>query len=149
MFDALIASAVLMMPSDTTDREWAVNRPDRSVSAVRRASTVPGRWRSYEACVASRESHRNPKARNPRSSAMGTYQFLDRSWRHGLAHMVADRLRDNGLPWVKAKAVRSYLRSHEIARWPATYQTIGFIAVVEAGGAYHWKLAGSPCERFR
>jgi len=60
---------------------------------------------------------------------------------------VADR-------WLAARDeekrnVRTYLRAHEIAAWPATYQTIGFVAVVSAGGSYHWRLAGSSCEAWR
>lgn len=148
MIDTLIHAAV-EVATNADDREWAVQRPSRSVSAVREASRIPSRWRAFERCVAQRESHRNPKARNPRSSAQGTYQFLDRSWRSGLAFMVAGRLRDNGATKRQAKAVRVWLQSREIARWPATYQTIGFVAVVTAGGSYHWRLAGSPCEAYR
>lgn len=147
MIDSIIGAAVEV--ATQPDRELSVTRPSRSVSAVRDASRIPGRWRLFEKCVALRESHRNPKARNGSSSAQGTYQFLDRSWRSGLAHMVAARLHDHGLPWTQAKKVRTYLRAHEIAAWPATYQTIGFVAVVNAGGSYHWRLAGSTCEAYR
>ena len=148
MIETLIGAAVEAATTDT-DRELSIARPSRSVSAVRDASRVPARWQRFAACVANRESHNNPKARNPRSSAQGMYQFLDRSWRHGLAHMVAARLHDHGLPWPQAKKVRTYLRAHEIAAWPAPYQTIGFVAVVSAGGSYHWRLAGSSCEAWR
>ncbi len=147
MIDTILSAAVEVAADN--DRELSIARPSRSVSAVREASRVPSRWQRFAACVAHRESHNNPKARNPRSSAQGTYQFLDRSWRSGLAHMVAARLHDHGLPWTQAKKVRTYLRAHEIAAWPATYQTIGFVAVVNAGGSYHWRLAGSTCERWR
>lgn len=147
--ETLIGAAVDVLARHDADREWSVARPDRSVSAVRDASAVPARWRPFEKCVARRESHRNPKARNPRSSAMGTYQFLDHSWRSGLAFMVAARLREHGTTKAQARKVRQWLQRHEIARWPATYQTIGFVAVVSAGGSFHWRLAGSPCEAYR
>lgn len=144
----LIASAVLAGPA-SDDRELSVRRPSRSVSSVREAAVVPKRWRQYHDCVALRESHFNPKARNPRSSAQGTYQFLDRLWRESLAGQVAARLRDHGLDRPTARKVRDHLTSIEIARWPAVYQTIGWNEVVTRGGAYHWRLAGSRCEAYR
>ena len=148
MLDLITAAAVEVASNDDA-REWAVNRPSRSVSAVRQASTVPSRWRAFHDCVVDRESGGSPTARNPRSSAQGLYQFLDRSWRPGLSHMVAERLRDNGASRAQAKAVRSWLAGREIATWPAVYQTVGFVEVVTRGGAFHWRLAGSKCEAYR
>jgi len=148
MIDHLIGAA-LEAATAVTDRELHVARPSRSVSAVRQAATVPSRLARWEACVANRESHRNPKARNPRSSAQGTYQFLDRLWRTSLAAQVAARLRDHGLPRHQSRLVRDYLTGHEIATWPAVYQTIGFLEVNARGGSYHWRLAGSSCEGLR
>jgi len=145
MLDTMIGAAVEVVAVTDRDRELAVARPSRSVSAVREAARVPARWSAWERCVALRESHRNPKARNPRSSAQGTYQFLDRLWRDSLAAQVAARLRDNGLPRKTARAVDNHLASIEIARWPAVYQTIGFLEVNARGGAYHWRLSGSRC----
>lgn len=145
----LITAAAVEVASNDTDRELSVARPSRSVSAVRKAATVPARLAKWEACVANRESHRNPKARNPRSSAQGTYQFLDRLWRTSLASQVAARLRDHGLPRHQSRLVRDYLSAHEIATWPGVYQTIGFLEVNARGGSYHWRLAGSTCERWR
>ena len=144
-----LTGALVEVATNDTDRELSVTRPSRSVSAVRDASRVPSRLARWEACVANRESHRNPKARNPRSSAQGTYQFLDRLWRTSLAAQVAARLRDHGLPRTQSRLVRDYLTGHEIATWPAVYQTIGFIEVNQRGGAYHWRLAGSRCEGLR
>jgi hypothetical protein len=144
-----LTGALVEAATNDTDRELSVARPSRSVSAVRDASRVPARIARWEACVANRESHRNPKARNPRSSAQGTYQFLDRLWRTSLAGQVAARLRDHGLPRSQSRLVRDYLTGHEIATWPAVYQTIGFLEVNARGGSYHWKLAGSTCEAWR
>lgn len=150
MFEPLlIASAVLAGPSADNDRELAVRRPSRSVSAVREAATFPRSMRAWADCVAERESHHNPKARNPASSAQGKFQFLDRLWRTSLAGQVAARLRDHGLPRSAAADVRQYLQRTEIARWPAVYQDIGFIEVNLRGGSYHWRLAGSRCEAYR
>ena len=148
MLDTIVAAAV-EVASNADDRQWAVQRPSRSVSAVRNASRVPARWQRFHDCVVDRESGGSPTARNPRSSAQGLYQFLDRSWRDGLSHMVAGRLRDNGASRAQAKAVRSWLAGREIATWPAVYQTVGFVEVVTRGGSFHWRLAGSKCEAYR
>ncbi len=148
MIDTILSAAVEVA---TDDRQFAVDRPSRGVhsTAMRRAATVPGRWRAFHDCVAQRESGGSPSARNPRSSAQGTYQFLDRSWRHGLSFMVRDRLVRVGVPKPVARDVRRWLGSREIATWPALYQTVGFVEVVERGGSYHWRLAGSKCEAYR
>jgi hypothetical protein len=148
MLDLVIGAAVEVAANDDR-REWAVQRPSRSVAVVRSASRVPARWQRFHDCVVQRESGGSPSARNPRSSAQGLYQFLDRSWRPGLSHMVAERLRDNGASRAQAKAVRSWLAGREIATWPAVYQTVGFVEVVTRGGSFHWRLAGSRCEAYR
>jgi hypothetical protein len=134
-----------LLPGERTEPP---SRAARSAT-VTDAAALPSRWRAFGRCVAARESHGNPRARNPRSSAQGTYQFLDRSWRRGLAHMVTERLRAHGMPRAEARALRAWLRGHEIATWPARLQDVGFAAVVTAGGAFHWSLAGSTCEAYR
>lgn len=102
-------------------------------------------------CVAQRESGGRPTARNPRSSAQGKYQWLDRSWRHGLAHMTAWRLRDYGLSRAQARSLRAWLRARPIAAWPEQLQDVAFAASLNAAGEWsgwrHWYLAGSKCNR--
>ena len=149
MIDTMIGAAVEVVATADRDREWAVDRPSRSVSAIREATRIPSRWQRFHDCVVKRESGGNPAARNPNSSAQGLFQFLDRSWRDGLAYMVAKRLRDNGASKAQAKAVRVWLQGREIATWPAQYQTVGWVEVVTRGGSYHWRLAGSACEAWR
>ena len=97
-------------------------------------------------CVAQRESHSNPKARNPKSSAQGKYQFLDRSWREGLAHMVRDRLIQFGMPKSQAVKIKVTLVKKEIAKWPEAMQDIGHAEVLERGGWFHWRY-GDRCDR--
>jgi hypothetical protein len=145
----ILTGALVEAVARDDDREFSLQRPSRSVSAVREAATVPPRWQRFHDCVVQRESGGSPTARNPRSSAQGLYQFLDRSWRDGLAYMVANRLRDNGASKAQAKAVRVWLQGREIATWPRQYQTVGWVEVVTRGGAYHWRLAGSACEAYR
>ena len=149
MIEHLDTVVALALPAADDDRQWAVHRPSRSVSAVRDSVRIPTRWQRFHDCVVQRESGGSPTARNPRSSAQGLFQFLDRSWRDGLAYMVADRLRDNGASKAQAKAVRVWLQGREIATWPAHYQRAGFLEVVERGGSYHWRLPDSVCEAYR
>jgi len=147
--DMVVGALVETLATADDRRELSVTRPSRSVSSVRLAATFPRSMVAWARCVADRESGGSATARNPRSSAQGRYQFLDRLWRQSLAAQVAARLRDHGLPRPQARLVRDYLRDHEIATWPAVYQDIGFIEVNARGGAYHWRLAGSRCEGLR
>ena len=105
--------------------------------------------RPFAACVAKRESGGRPDARNPTSSAQGKYQWLDRSWRRGLAHMTAWRLKDFGMPHRDALRLREWLRDRPIAEWPEPVQDVAFAATLNARGDWsgwrHWYLAGSPC----
>ena len=131
----------------TPDRVTAATRPSRSAyaSSIRRAAVIPPRLRPWANCVSDRESSGSYTARNPSSSASGRWQFLDSQWRRGLSFMVADRLRDHGVPRPTARVVRVHLAATPIHRWPAPYQDAGFVEVVERGGAHHWALAGSKC----
>jgi hypothetical protein len=79
---------------------------------------------------------------------MGAYQFLDRPWRQGLAHMVAARLIDHGWKRPAALRLREWLRARPIAEWPPVLQDVGFAAVLDhPGGWRHWSLRGSRCDR--
>lgn len=113
-------------------------------SAIDSAAVSP--MPKFTHCVAQRESHHNPKARNPRSSAQGKYQFLDRSWRDGLAYMVRDRLIQFGMPKRQAMKIRVTLVRKEIAKWPEVMQDIGHAEVLERGGWFHWRH-GDRCDR--
>jgi len=146
MIEAIALTAALALPA-ADDRQWNVDRPSRGAysSASRRASTIPARWRPFADCVSDRESSGSYSARNPSSSAAGRWQFLDNSWREGLAHMVRQRLVRFGLPAAQGRAVRIYLQATPIHRWPAPYQDAGFAEVVERGGWFHW--TGHTCNR--
>lgn len=134
-------AAAGLLPGERTE---PISRQARSAT-VAAASIIPARWRAFATCIVARESHGNPRARNPRSSAQGIAQWLDRSWRYGLAHDVAVRLHAFGMPWEQALGLRAWLRGHEIATWPLALQQVGLAAVLEAGGWRHWYLAGSRC----
>jgi hypothetical protein len=138
---ALAASLAILAPDD--------DRADAAARATRAAADTPARWERYEDCVADRESGNSPTARNSQSTAAGKYQFLDSQWRDGLAFMVANRLKQFGMPKPDAKRIRITLQDTHIARWPAIYQQIGFNEVVTQGGAHHWRLPGSRCETYR
>lgn len=131
--EAALAAALLITPTSATER----------------AAELPAAQEQYRECVAKRESHHNPQARNRTSSASGKYQFLDSQWRHGLAYMVAAELRDHGHP--EPRAVRKELQRKPIHTWPEAYQDVAFAAVLNAegpwSGAKHWRLVGSYCDR--
>ena len=84
-------------------------------------------------------------ARNPAPSAAGRWQFLDRSWRNGLAYMVRDRLVRYGLPKAQAKEVRVWLQRHPIYEWHGLYQDAGFLEVIKRGGRHHWDGGSHSC----
>jgi len=145
MIDALIASAVLMLPAET-DRGWAVERPSRSVSVVRNAARPPRGWRAFADCVEQRESGGSPTAVNKSSGAAGLFQLMP-AWRSGAPYIVRERLLQFGATRAQAKAVRIYLSSlGRIEKWPALYQRIAFAEVVEDGLWHHWALSGSRCQ---
>jgi len=151
MLDVLVAAAVEV---STNDREWSVQRPSRSISAVRAASSAPPRWRAFAECVLHRES--GASLNRPQSGAgalnasnhAGRWQFAA-NWRHGLPYMVRDRLIRFGATHKQARTVRVWLSGHPIQQWPGLYQDMGAFEVMERGGSFHWKLAGSRCEVLR
>jgi hypothetical protein len=157
LLPAITLTLTLLAPTTTTpppvligaaaDREWSAQRPSRGVHAasIRAAATIPPNLRPFAQCVSARESSGSYTARNPASSAQGRWQFLDRTWRHGLAHMVTARLRDHGLPKPTARRVLRLLQATPIYRWPGPYQDTGWIEVVQRGGWRHWYLTGSRC----
>ena len=83
------------------------------------------------------------RARNPRSSAQGRWQFLNSSWNEPLGYIVADRLKDKGVPKSVAKEIRIELQSKPIYKWHGYFQDVGFVAVVTDGGWQHWN--GHTC----
>ena len=151
MIEMLIGAGVEALAHADRDREWAANRPSRGAHSrvVTDAAELPGpEWRPFAECVEQRESKGLPGVVNASSGAAGLYQFMP-AWRNGLPYMVADRLRDNGMPGKVARGVRVYLSERPIEDWPAVYQRIGFAAVLQAGGPdaalRHWGLSGSRC----
>lgn len=152
MIDTLISAAVeVAANANDTDREWAVQRPSRSVSAVRDASRVPSRWRAFATCVLARESgatlarpQSGVGAVNPSSSASGRWQMLDASgWRSGGAWMVQKRLVRFGAPRSQARAVRVYLQRTPISRWDGIWQDVAAFESLESGGWRAW--SGHTC----
>lgn len=114
------------------------------------AAVIPKKWRPFAACVVDRESGGNLKnvqsgvrARNPRSSAQGRWQFLNNSWNEPLSYMVSAELKDEGVPKSVAKDIRIYLQDTPIYKWHGYFQDIGFVAVVTEGGWRHW--SGAYC----
>lgn len=116
------------------------------------AATPPShKQAAFADCVAHRESRGNPTAQSRISSSAGKYQFLQNSWGRSLPYMVADRLRQFGMPAKQARALRVTLQRTPIHKWEERVQDVAFFAVLNAEGPWtgwrHWHLAGSRCNR--
>ena len=131
--------------ADASSRHRLTDEQARVAVSVSKLGPAQERYRK---CVALRESNNNPEAQNPRSSAQGTYQFLDSQWRHGLAHDVTAALRKGG---ADVKGLRKALRDTPIKKWDPLAQDVGFSVALNANGkwsgAKHWVLAGHVCNR--
>jgi muramidase (phage lysozyme) len=106
----------------------------------------------YRKCVMQRESNHTYGARNHPSvsSAAGAYQFLDKSWRPGLAHMIFPELKkDYGKQL--AVAIRKELIKTPIEKWSREMQDRGFFTVLNYNGNWsgkkHWNMTvpGTGC----
>ncbi|WP_207480709.1 transglycosylase SLT domain-containing protein [Arenibaculum pallidiluteum] len=84
--------------------------------AIRLAAGAAGHSFSTLLAQATQESGLNPKARNPKSTATGAFQFVERTWldmvrRHGAAHglgeLAAAITVKDGAPVVKDASLRS------------------------------------------
>lgn len=118
-----------------------------NAKAIASASAIPAEWQRFADCVATRESHHNPKALNSGSGAAGKWQFMP-AWRRGLPHMVAERLASHGATPRLVRRLLASAKGLPINKWKEHYQDIGFVAAVtskEGMGWRHWYLAGSPC----
>lgn len=155
MIETLTGALVEAVATADDRREWAANRPSRGTYSrvVAHAAQPPSRLIRWATCVLDRESGGTFDRRQSGvgalngegSGAAGRWQFMP-DWRHGLPYMIKDRLVQFGMPKAQARKVRLYLSGlHYINRYPGIYQDIGFLEVVERGGAFHWD--GHTCGR--
>lgn len=146
MIDLLTGALVEAVATADDRREWAVNRPNRSVSSLRDAALPPRGWEAFADCVEQRESGGSPTAVNSSSGAAGLFQLMP-AWRSGAPYIVRERLLQFGVGKQQAKAVRVYLTGlGRIEKWPALYQRVVFAEVIEDGLWHHWTLPGSRCQ---
>ena len=90
-----------------------------------------------------RESNFNYRAANPTSSARGAYQFLDRSWRESLVHMMRPEIKRD---YPLRRGTLESLTEKSIHKWPAFYQDMAFYTVVvKHDGIKHWAPVPSAC----
>lgn len=146
----ILTGALVEAVTRDDDREFSLQRPSRSVSAVREASEF-GKWRGFAACVLARESGATVDRRqsgvgaaNPSSSARGRWQML-RPWQDGGAWNVQKRLVRYGVPKAQAREVRVYLQRTPINRWAGIWQDVAALEALDNGGWRAWYLAGSRC----
>lgn len=88
--------------------------------------------REFLSCVASRESNHNPRAKNPNSTAAGTYQFLTATWQ-------------GNAKWAKWKGTRPARKYATADQAPAWVQHLVALHSIRRGGWTHWHYPGSPC----
>lgn len=136
MISEMLMTVALALPNDPVDA------PRRVVSTSRNAQNrwhdsgvyavwdgVP-RWiRDLGMCIRAHESHHNPNAENPVSTASGAYQYLDGTWQ-GVAK------------WVKVNGVRvaaEYRRASDAPYW---VQDAAFIHTIQRGGIRAWHGTG-------
>ena len=135
-------AVVAMLHLPVTNRQ----APENAIVAS--AAQIPSRWKPFQRCIVSRESHGNPHARNRSSSAQGKYQYLA-AWTRPLSYMVRDRLIAHGMPKSTARALQVRLSHTPIASWSERYQDVGFAATITIPGNWrHWYQAGSPCNGY-
>ena len=90
-----------------------------------------------------RESNFNYRAANSTSSARGAYQFLDRSWRESLVHMMRPEVKRD---YPLRRGTLESLTEKPIHKWPAFYQDMAFYTVVvKHDGIKHWAPVPSAC----
>ena len=131
MIENLVFATAMMIP-----REAPASLGMRAVAA---ASEIPAQWKPFAECVSNRESHGNPRAQNPVSTAQGKWQFLDGQWRHGAGWNVYSRLRDSGMGRSQARRILTKLHATPIKHWREEYQDAAFVYVIlTPGGWRHW-----------
>lgn len=137
MIENLVFAMSIMIPSQ---------RPEiAQARIVATAGRIPAAWLPFQECVVNRESHGNPRAQNPISSAQGKYQFLDNNWRHGAGWNVYSRLRDAGMPRPQARRILAKLHVTPIKYWREEYQDAAFAFVILVPrGWRHWS-GGNGC----
>jgi hypothetical protein len=81
MLEPLLMTLALHAPLDPPQPP-RVEHPSRS---------APSAAVSFLKCVIRHESHGNPRAENPVSSASGLFQFIDGTWRHYAARVPSAR----------------------------------------------------------
>jgi len=111
VLDALMMTAALALPSSDRAPQPSRSAPSAAVSFLR--------------CVAQHESHGNPRAENPTSTASGIFQFIDGTWQHYAAHVPS-------------------ARKYSHASWaPAEVQWEVALLAVKWDGHGHWR--GTHC----
>jgi len=143
MIESIVLASVLMAGPSTAGTAVVEQ-------AQTAASVIPKVWRPFAECVSKRESNGNYRARNPRSSAQGRWQFLDEAWRvrGGIEWIVLRQLKKQGVGWEQRKRIYWQLTRTRIQLWPAWAQDAAFVGVIteRSTGWRHWSLPGHRCQ---
>lgn len=135
-----MGAAVEAVAPANTDREWAVQRPNRGGASRYLDSNVPAVWRGVSAearrvwlCIRRHESLHSGHydAENPVSTAAGAGQWLNGTW-------------DGIKKWVKVDGVFVARKYDEAKDAPAWVQDAAFVHVYRHGGLSMWRGTGCP-----
>ena len=139
MIDTLLGAAA-EVASDSSDRQWAVQRPNRGGATRFMDSNVPAVWKGVPVrarliwlCIRRHESLHSGHyaAENPSSTAAGAGQWLQGTW--------------NGIKkWVKVDGHYVARQYPEAKDAPAWVQDAAFIHVYRHGGLSMWNGTNCP-----
>lgn len=138
MIDVVLGAAVEAVAPTDTDREWAVQRPNRGGATRFMDSNVPAVWRGVPVkarmiwfCIRRHESLHSGHytAENPVSTAAGAGQWLNGTW-------------DGIKKWVKVDGVFVAKQYDEAKDAPAWVQDAAFVHVWRHGGLSMWRGTG-------
>lgn len=140
MIDALVFAAATALPNNDTDREWAVQRPNRGGATRYMDSNVPAVWKGVPhhvrmvwLCIRKHESLHSGHytAENPVSTAAGAGQWLNGTW-------------DGLKKWVKVNGEHVARQYDEASDAPAWVQDAAFVHVYRHGGLRMWHGTWCP-----
>ena len=137
MFEALIMTAALAVPMDSSDREWATSRPNRGMHGRYQDSNVREVWKGVPhetrmlwLCIRRHESM-SYTGENPVSTASGAGQWLNSTW-------------DGLKKWVKVNGEFVAQQYDEAKDAPAWVQDAAFLHVKKHGGLSMWHGTWCP-----
>ena len=141
---AVLAGAIALTPGAVHPADMQAAHDMRGFEpSLYQGKWYSKKWERNRKCIMKRESRFNYRAANKRSSARGAYQFLDRSWRESLVHMLRPEIKRD---YPHRRETLESLTGKSIHKWPAFYQDAAwYTVVVKHDGINHWAPVPSAC----